>query len=103
MHDILKKIHEYPFDMICPCSLTPMWEIICAILKGAHTYADLTVATGVRSGCSIYCITNTLAAFEACAHDPHINLKKAQDRIWDEEKFEQAWSEFIASQEAMKK
>lgn len=65
MHDILKKIHEYPFDMICPCSLTPMWEIICAILKGAHTYADLTVATGVRSGCSIYCITNTLAAFEA--------------------------------------
>ena len=66
MHDILKKIHEYPFDMICPCSLTPMWEIICAILKGAHTYADLTVATGVRSGCSIYCITNTLAAFEAC-------------------------------------
>ncbi len=130
VHDILKKIHEYPFDMICPCSLTPMWEIICAILKGAHTYADLTVATGVRSGCSIYCITNTLAAFEACgypqtppdnggwnypkvtlynldpeacAHDPHINLKKAQDRIWDEEKFEQAWSEFIASQEAMKK
>ncbi|MFR5780938.1 MAG: hypothetical protein ACLUEK_03395 [Oscillospiraceae bacterium] len=47
--------------MICPCSLTPMWEIICAISAVAHLRRPYR-CHGRRSGCSIYCITNTLAA-----------------------------------------
>ncbi|MBR3584695.1 MAG: FAD-dependent oxidoreductase [Oscillospiraceae bacterium] len=126
---ILKEVHHYPNEPLCNCSMATAWEVVYAILKGAHTYEDLTVATGIRSGCSIYCIGDTLEIFEAagypqtppengnwhtpkvnlynlseeaCATDPNIHLHQAQSLIWNEERFESSWAKFIKKQEAMK-
>ena len=129
MHDIMKKAKVMPELAICVCSLTTVWEVVYAILKGAHTPEELSTATGVRSGCSIYCIDFVCNLLDAAGYppqepesgvwhwgkttltnlteaqavqDPHVNLKKSQELWWTEEAFEQAWQAFLAKQAGMK-
>ena len=48
-----------PDRIVCPCSLTGAREVAAAILNGAHTMADVALATGVQSGCLMYCFAPT--------------------------------------------
>lgn len=47
------KIH--PKLIACSCSSTSAREVAAAILLGAHTMEDIALATGVQSGCQLYC------------------------------------------------
>lgn len=129
LHDLLKKTKDMPEALICNCSMTSAWEVYYAILKGAHTLEELATATGIRSGCSIYCINfvlNMLAAAgypqtepengnwhwgkvtlfnlteEQTSFDSHVHLKKSQSLLWNEDRFEQLWDIFVKKQEALR-
>ena len=54
---------------ICVCTLTPGWEIAAAIVNGARTLEEVSAATGMRSGCGIYCVAPALRLLEAAGAD----------------------------------
>jgi ferredoxin/bacterioferritin-associated ferredoxin len=51
------KIH--PSTVACNCSSTTAKEVAAAILLGAHTMEAIALATGVQSGCQLYCFAPT--------------------------------------------
>lgn len=127
MHDILKSAHYLPNQMICNCSMAQAWEVVYAIQKGARTMKDLAVATGIRSGCSIYCLGHAQLLLDAAGypetppengswhkvsltlynldehavdHDPNLDLEKARSLAWSDENFEKLWADFATKMEA---
>ena len=54
--DLCDRAGCSPDVVACPCSMTLNREVAAAILKGAHTMADLALNTGIQSGCLMYCI-----------------------------------------------
>lgn len=50
-----EKAHIDPELNACLCSMTPAKEIAAAILRGAHTFEAVALATGAQSGCLMYC------------------------------------------------
>ena len=53
---------------VCPCTGTTMGELAAAILQGAHTPEKLSLATGVRTGCSELCMHPVLVILAAAGH-----------------------------------
>lgn len=53
------------FFPICVCTGTTAGEVAAAIVRGAETPEDLTLATGVRSVCAIWCLSGVLRLLEA--------------------------------------
>jgi ferredoxin len=54
-----------PGQLVCMCTGTLAREIAAAILQGAKSFEDLSLKTGARSGCGIYCIGSIQRMFEA--------------------------------------
>jgi ferredoxin len=54
--------------LVCPCTGTTMGELAAAILRGADTPEKLSLATGVRTGCSELCMHPVLAILQAAGH-----------------------------------
>jgi len=54
---------------VCVCTLTPASEIARAIVKGAKDLEEVSAATGMRSGCGIYCVAPALRLLEAAGAD----------------------------------
>jgi Fe-S-cluster-containing hydrogenase component 2 len=50
------KANLFSEQMICPCTMTPVKEAASAVLKGAKSPEDISIMTGVRTGCGIYCM-----------------------------------------------
>ncbi|MBV7477610.1 4Fe-4S dicluster domain-containing protein [Pseudomonas sp. PDM31] len=72
--DLCHRAEIDPDKMVCPCSMTGAREVAAAILNGAHTMADVALATGVQSGCLMYCFAPThrlLKTFLGVAPMPH--------------------------------
>jgi len=54
---------------VCVCTLTPGSEIAASIIKGAQNLEEVCAATGMRSGCGIYCVAPALRLLEAAGCD----------------------------------
>jgi ferredoxin len=54
-----------PGQLVCMCTGTLAKEIAAAILQGAKSFPELSLKTGARSGCGIYCIGSIQRLFEA--------------------------------------
>lgn len=67
--DKLKEIcalaHLDPEEKICVCTSTTAKEAAAAILKGAKSPEEVTLMTGARSACSLWCITPILRLLKA--------------------------------------
>lgn len=63
--ELCRKAHLHPHQWLCLCTATRVREGAAAILKGAHTLEDVALATGTRSGCTIYCMQPTLRLLKA--------------------------------------
>lgn len=59
------KAKLHPEQHVCYCVGTRAEEVAAAILKGARTPEEVSLATGVRTGCTIECIQPVLRLLEA--------------------------------------
>ncbi len=67
-----------PHMPICGCTRTTAQEAVAAILKGAKSPEDLCAMTGLRAGCSLYCITRIFQIMQACG----VEVENPKDRRW---------------------
>lgn len=65
LKQLCAKAHLHPQQFICLCTRTRVSEAAAAVLKGAKTPEEITLMTGVRSGCMIYCIAPMLRLLHA--------------------------------------
>jgi Pyruvate/2-oxoacid:ferredoxin oxidoreductase delta subunit/bacterioferritin-associated ferredoxin len=63
--DMCRKANLHPQQWLCLCTATRVREGAAAILKGARTLEEVALATGTRSGCTIYCLQPTLRLLKA--------------------------------------
>gem|GEM_PF-205680 len=56
LEKLCRKAHLHPDDVICPCTATTASEVGAAILKGAKTPEDISLMTGVRTACGMWCM-----------------------------------------------
>jgi len=66
---LLLKAGIDPAVSVCVCTLTPASEIARSIIKGAKNLEEVSAATGMRSGCGIYCVAPALRLLEAAGAD----------------------------------
>lgn len=57
--------HMHTDQIICYCRQTKAREVAAAILLGHRTPEQLSVATGIRTGCGVLCITSVLRLLKA--------------------------------------
>ena len=60
-----RKAHLHPQQWLCLCTATRVREGAAAILQGARTLEEVALATGTRSGCTVYCLQPTLRLLKA--------------------------------------
>jgi Fe-S-cluster-containing hydrogenase component 2 len=63
--DLCDRAHLDPEEFICRCSFTSVKEAAAAVLKGARSPDDVTLMTGARSRCGMYCISPILRLLNA--------------------------------------
>ncbi len=67
---ICRKARMHPEQLVCYCTATRAEEVVAAILLGADTPEELSVRTGVRTGCKVECIQPMLRLLEAAGKHP---------------------------------
>jgi NAD-dependent dihydropyrimidine dehydrogenase PreA subunit/bacterioferritin-associated ferredoxin len=60
----------HPSQILCYCSATRAEEVAASIIKGAHSPEEITLRTGLRSGCSVECIQPALRLLQAYGITP---------------------------------
>jgi Pyruvate/2-oxoacid:ferredoxin oxidoreductase delta subunit len=63
--ELCRKANLHPQQWLCLCTATRVREGAAAILRGAHTPEAVALATGTRSGCTVYCLQPTLRLLKA--------------------------------------
>lgn len=63
------KAKLHPEQTICYCVGTKADEVAAAIIKGARTPEEVSLLTGVRTGCTIECIQPILRLLEAAGRE----------------------------------
>jgi Fe-S-cluster-containing hydrogenase component 2 len=56
LRELCRRAHLDPDDVICPCTATTAGEVGAAVLKGARTPEDVSIMTGVRTACGMWCM-----------------------------------------------
>lgn len=81
------EAHLHPRQFICLCTATPVREVAAAILKGARSPAEISLMTGVCSGCTIYCTEPMLRLLKAHGLEPNLEegrrLYNITPTLWD--------------------
>lgn len=76
-----------PEEMLCVCTRTTAKEVAAAILKGAKTPEDVTLKTGIRSACGMWCINPIMRLLEAHGVDlpesDNYRWYKIKTNIWN--------------------
>jgi ferredoxin len=84
---LLQKAGIDPSVSVCVCTLTPASEIARSIVKGAKDLEEVSAATGMRSGCGIYCVAPALRLLEAAGADmtppKHARWYPLTTALWD--------------------
>ncbi len=87
VRDLCNKAHFNPEDLVCLCTLTRAGEVATAILKGAETPEEISLMTGVRTSCGMYCISPVLRLLRAhgvkLIRPKGCNWYDAQVVLWD--------------------
>lgn len=65
IRELCEKAHLNPEQTICYCVGTKAEEVAAAILDGAKTPEELSLMTGIRTGCTIECIQPILRLLKA--------------------------------------
>jgi Fe-S-cluster-containing hydrogenase component 2 len=65
LEQLCKRAHLDPEEIICLCTFTMAKEVAAAILKGAKTPEEITLTTGIRSACSMWCMGPILRLLNA--------------------------------------
>jgi len=65
LEQLCKRANLDPEDIICACTFTAAKEVAAAILKGAKTPEAVTLNTGIRSACGMWCIGPVLRLLTA--------------------------------------
>ena len=66
--DLCVKAHLHPEQTICYCVGVRAEEVAAAILKGAKTPEEISLETGIRTGCTIECIQPILRLLDAAGY-----------------------------------
>jgi len=75
---ICHAAHMHTEQIICFCRQTLAREVAAAILLGHRTPERLSVATGIRTGCGVLCITAVLRLLKAAG----VEVLKAPGWQW---------------------
>ncbi len=62
---LCRKANLHPKQWLCLCTATRVREGAAAVLRGATTPEAVALATGTRSGCTVYCLQPTLRLLKA--------------------------------------
>jgi ferredoxin len=62
---LCRKANLHPQQWLCLCTATRVREGAVAVLRGARTPEEVALATGTRSGCTVYCLQPTLRLLKA--------------------------------------
>jgi len=62
---LCERAYLDPEDIICVCTFTAAKEVAAAILKGAKTPEEITLKTGIRSACGMWCMAPILRLLNA--------------------------------------
>lgn len=62
---LCKKARLNPEQIICYCTATRAEEVAAAILKGAKSPEEISLLTGIRTGCKVECIQPILRLLTA--------------------------------------
>ena len=54
---------------VCVCSIASYADVAAAVLGGARSLEEVCAATGLRSGCGIYCVASALRILKAAGAD----------------------------------
>jgi len=65
LRELCIKAHLHPHQWGCICNGTRVREVAAAVLKGAETLEDIALMTGIRSGCTAYCVQHMLRLLKA--------------------------------------
>jgi ferredoxin len=76
--EICHKAHMNPQEVICYCTGTRAREVAASIILGAKTPEDISIRTGIRTGCGVECIQPILRLLIAAG----IQLGKAPGYQW---------------------
>ena len=63
--ELCRKAQLDPKQWICFCTFTRAGEVAAAILRGIRTPEELTLATGVRAKCGMWCLAPVMRLFKA--------------------------------------
>jgi len=56
VHQLCYDSHLHPEQVVCYCTGTRAEEVAAAILQGADTPDKISMATGLRTGCTVECL-----------------------------------------------
>jgi Fe-S-cluster-containing hydrogenase component 2 len=65
LEQLCSRAYLDPEEFICACTLTTAKEVAAAILKGAKTPEEVTLKTGIRSACGMWCMGPILRLLNA--------------------------------------
>jgi Pyruvate/2-oxoacid:ferredoxin oxidoreductase delta subunit/bacterioferritin-associated ferredoxin len=70
IREVCRAAKFHPEQIICYCTATRADEVVSAILQGAHTPEEISVRTGVRTGCTVECQQPMLRLLHAAGFHP---------------------------------
>jgi bacterioferritin-associated ferredoxin len=63
--DLCAKAYFDPADAICLCTRTTAGEVAAAVIQGVDVVEELTLATGVRAVCGMWCLSPVMRILAA--------------------------------------
>lgn len=78
LRELCMKAHLHPQQFLCLCTGTRVNEVAAAVLKGAKSPEELSLMTGARSGCTIYCMEPMLRLLKAHG----VKIAPPKDHRW---------------------
>ncbi|MDP6828404.1 MAG: 4Fe-4S binding protein [Kiritimatiellia bacterium] len=73
--DLCERSRMKPGHQVCPCTGTRAEEVATAILLGATTPEEVSVMTGVRGVCSMWCTSPVIRMLETAGFHTETNPK----------------------------
>ncbi|MHB8916994.1 MAG: 4Fe-4S binding protein [Desulfocucumaceae bacterium] len=68
--ELCEKARFNPEQLLCYCTATRAEEVAAAILLGSKTPEEVSLTTGIRTGCKVECIQPVLRLLEAAGIRP---------------------------------
>ena len=78
LKELCLKANLHPHQWGCMCNGTRVREVAAAVLKGAKTLEEIALMTGIRSGCTVYCVQHMLRLLKAHG----VEVEKPKTHRW---------------------